>query len=67
MADEQLVKDVMTILDYGEESVPVAIEEVRPQEWMQKVYNPEILPNFEKLYKRPGYEPFLNRAAVSRR
>jgi 4-oxalocrotonate tautomerase len=55
---EQIVRDVMTILDYGEESVSVAIEEVKPQEWMEKVYNPDILPNFEKLYKKPGYEPF---------
>jgi 4-oxalocrotonate tautomerase len=48
----------MNILDYGEESVSVAIEEVKPQDWMEKVYNPEILPSFEKLYKKPGYEPF---------
>lgn len=55
---EQIVKDITTILGYGEESVSVAIEEVKSQEWMEKVYNPEILPNFEKLYKKPGYEPF---------
>ncbi|MDX6695526.1 MAG: 4-oxalocrotonate tautomerase [Blastocatellia bacterium] len=55
---EQIVKDVTTILDYKEESVSVAIEEVKPQDWMEKVYNPEILPNFERLYKKPGYEPF---------
>jgi 4-oxalocrotonate tautomerase len=55
---EQIVRAVTTILDYGEESVSVAIEEVKPQDWMEKVYNPEILPNIEKLYKKPGYEPF---------
>jgi 4-oxalocrotonate tautomerase len=48
----------VTILDYREESISVAIEEVKPHDWMEKVYNPEILPNFEKLYKKPGYEPF---------
>jgi 4-oxalocrotonate tautomerase len=46
---EHIVKDVTTILDYGEESVSVAVEEVKPREWMEKVYNPEILPSFEKL------------------
>lgn len=34
---EKIVKDVMTVLDYGEESVSVAIEEVKSEEWAEKV------------------------------
>jgi 4-oxalocrotonate tautomerase len=52
---EEIVKDVMNVLNYGEESVSVAIEEVEPQDWAEKVYKPGILNNSEKLYKTPGY------------
>ena len=52
---EAITKNVMDILNYGEESVSVAIEEVAPQDWAEKVYKPDILHNAEKLYKRPGY------------
>jgi 4-oxalocrotonate tautomerase len=52
---EEIVKDVMNVLNYGEDSVSVAIEEVKPQDWAEKVYKPHILNNVEKLYKKPGY------------
>jgi 4-oxalocrotonate tautomerase len=45
----------MNVLNYGEESVSVAIEEVEPQDWAEKVYKPDILNNSQKLYKKPGY------------
>ena len=54
---EQIVKDVTTILDCGEESVSVAIEDIGPGEWTEKVYEPDIAANWEKLYKMPGYGP----------
>jgi 4-oxalocrotonate tautomerase len=52
---EAIVTDVMHVLHYGAESVSVAIEEVEPQDWTEKVYKPNILNNVEKLYKKPGY------------
>ncbi|MBD0373612.1 MAG: tautomerase family protein [Pyrinomonadaceae bacterium] len=52
---EEIVRDVTKVLNYGEESVSVAIEEVKPQDWAEKVYQPDIINNSEKLYKRPGY------------
>ena len=52
---EEIVKDVTKILNYGEESVSVSIEEVEPQDWAEKVYQPEIVNNSERLYKKPGY------------
>ena len=52
---EEIVKDVMNVLNYGEESISVAIEEVKPQDWAEKVYKPDIADNPEKLYKKPGY------------
>jgi len=55
LADE-IVKDVMDVLNYGEESVSVAIEEVEPEDWAEKVYQPDIQKKEEKLYKKPGYD-----------
>jgi 4-oxalocrotonate tautomerase len=52
---EEIVKDVTKVLSYGEESVSVAFEEVEPQDWAEKVHQPDIVNNSEKLYKKPGY------------
>ena len=52
---EEIVKDVTKVLNYGEESVSVAIEEVEPKDWAEKVYRADIVNNSEKLYKKPGY------------
>ena len=52
---EEIVKDVTKVLNYGEESVSVSIEEVEPRDWAEKVYRPDIVNNSEKLYKKPGY------------
>ena len=52
---ETIVKDVMNVLHYGEESVSVSIEEVRSQDWAQEVYKPDIQQKWDKLYKKPGY------------
>lgn len=52
---EAIVKDVMSVLNYGEESVSVSIEEIQPQDWSEKVYRPDIIDSPGKLYKKPGY------------
>lgn len=53
---DAITKDVMEILHYGEESVSVALEEVRAQDWGEKVYKPEIQNPTVRLYKRPEYD-----------
>jgi len=52
---EEITKAVMTVLNYGEESVSVAMEEVEPDQWMDKVYKPDILGKSAQIYKKPGY------------
>ena len=47
----------MTTLNYGEESVSVGIEDVKPEDWTEKVYKPDILSKPETIYKKPGYDP----------
>ena len=56
---EEIVKDVVAIAKCEEKSVSVAIEEIKPEDWAEKVYKPDILDNPEKLYKKPGYNPFI--------
>ena len=53
---EAITKDVMSILPYGEKSVSVAMEEIKPGEWAEKVYRAELKDNLDKLYKKPGYD-----------
>jgi 4-oxalocrotonate tautomerase len=52
---EKIARDVMEILNYGEESVSVAFEEIDSQDWAEKVYKPDIVNAADKLYKKPGY------------
>jgi 4-oxalocrotonate tautomerase len=54
---EEITKAVMTTLKYGEESVSVGIEDIRPEDWAEKVYKPDILGNPQNIYKKPGYNP----------
>ena len=52
---EEITKSIMTIVNKPEGTVSVAIEEVAENEWMDTVYEAEIRPNLERLYKKPGY------------
>lgn len=54
LADE-IVKDVIDVLHVGEEAVSVSFEEVKREDWAEKVYRPDIVNGAEKLYKKPGY------------
>ena len=51
----EIVKDVVAIAGCEEKSVSVAFEEVRPEDWAEKVYQPEIVDRQEMLVIKPGY------------
>ena len=53
---EELTKTAMSVIGYGEESFSVAIEDIEPKDWADKVYYPDIMRQKEKLYKKPGYK-----------
>ncbi len=55
---EAIVKDVVAIAECDEKAVSVAFEEIDPSHWLEKVYRPDIIENEDKLYKKPGYNPF---------
>ena len=52
---DAIVEDVVNIIGCGEESVSVAIEEIEPKDWKEKVYDPLIRRKIDTLYKKPGY------------
>jgi 4-oxalocrotonate tautomerase len=53
---DRIAKDVMDVLNYGEESVSVGFEEIKSQDWKERVYKPDIQDKWDKVYKKPGYE-----------
>jgi len=57
---KEIVRDVMNVLNYGEEAVSVAFEEVEPQDWAERIYRAEIQDKWNTVYKKPGYNPFEN-------
>ena len=55
---EAITKDITDILQYGEYSVSIAMEEVKPREWVEKkCTKPDILNKWDNVYKKPGYDP----------
>lgn len=54
---EDVTKAVMIGAKCAESSVSVSIEDVEPDRWTEGVYKPDIQANWDKLYKKPGYNP----------
>ncbi len=52
---EIITRGVMETLEYGEDAVSVAFEEVAPAEWTPRVYEPDIAGKWTTLTKQPGY------------
>lgn len=52
---DAIAENVKSVLDYGDESVSVAVEEVPANKWAAKVYGPDIKAKWNSLLKKPGY------------
>ena len=52
---DAIVKDVVRYAKCSEDSVSVAIEEIKSSDWAEKVFKPDILNKQGTLYKKPGY------------
>jgi len=52
---EEITKIVMASTGKSEAAVSVSILEVPEEVWMEQVYQTEILPEIDNLYKKPGY------------
>jgi 4-oxalocrotonate tautomerase len=56
----RIMQDVIAILHVDEDSISLTVEEVDPKYWTEQVYQPDIQAKWDKLYKKPGYEPIAN-------
>jgi 4-oxalocrotonate tautomerase len=54
---EEISKTVMANLNCEQKSVSVGIQDIKPEDWAEKVYKPDILGNPDTIYKKPGYNP----------
>jgi 4-oxalocrotonate tautomerase len=66
-ADKQALADEITAavrrtVGSSDDAVSVSIEDVAPADWSEKVYEPDILGQADKLYKKPGYGPLAERS-----
>lgn len=52
---DSIVANVTSILGYGPGAVSVGIEEVAPDDWIAKVYEPDITGKWSSLTKPPEY------------
>lgn len=52
---DAITASVTSILNYGDDSVSVAMVEVAPNAWAEDVYQPDIVTKPDQLYKKPGY------------
>ncbi len=54
---EAVAKAIVANADCDDSAVSVSIEDVAPADWTEKVYKPDILAHWDRLYKKPGYSP----------
>ncbi len=52
---ETITRGVMDTLEYGEDAVSAAFEEVEPAQWTARVYEADIIKERAKLTKQPSY------------
>jgi 4-oxalocrotonate tautomerase len=52
-----ITDSIIKIIAADEKYISIAVEDVSPEEWAEKVYRPDILEKKDTLYKKPGYNP----------
>ena len=52
---EKIAKVIVETLGCAESAVSVAIKDIPKEEWKEKVWDRNIVPDDGYLYKRPGY------------
>ena len=62
---EDITAAIMASADCAEPSVSVSIEDVKPEDWIETVYKPEIVGKWDHVYKKPGVRPALKRSRSS--
>ena len=55
---EAIRQSMLSIFKSTDESISITFEEIDPKDWIEAVYKPEIESKPDKLYKKPGYNPY---------
>ncbi len=53
----EVTKAVMQGANCTENAISVSLEDIAPEDWVEKVYKPDIVAKPDTLYKKPGYNP----------
>ncbi|HEN3564840.1 TPA: 4-oxalocrotonate tautomerase family protein [Yersinia enterocolitica] len=54
---EKLTQALTDTLGIDEQFVSISIEDIIKENWVEDVYNPDIMEKSHSLYKKPGYDP----------
>jgi len=54
---QEVTKAVTSTLNLDETSVSVALEDIAPSDWTERVFKPDIVGKPETIYKKPAYNP----------
>jgi 4-oxalocrotonate tautomerase len=54
---DEVTKAIMATANCSEDAVSVCIEDVAPNDWVEKVCQPDIVGKPGTIYKKPGYSP----------
>lgn len=54
----EITRTLKSVLGSSDDSISVAIEDVAPADWTDKVYVSDIQGQPDLIYKKPGYNPF---------
>jgi len=54
---QRITAAVKESLKLEESTISIAIEEFSPEEWLEKVYMPDIVEKPGQIRKKPGYDP----------
>ena len=52
---KKITEDVKEIMNAGEETISITIEDVQPEDWDKTVKEVDILPKRAVMYKKPHY------------
>ncbi len=54
----EITKAIIASAKCTESDVSVAIDDVAADDWTEAVYKPDIQAHWDRVYKKPGYDPF---------
>lgn len=54
---QAITKAVIDSVGAKEANISVSIEDIAKEDWIEKVYKPDIQGRWNIVYKKPGYKP----------